>query len=178
VTLRVYHGQGVGAGPGATGKYEVRIIGPGCNASSNGDSGGNETKPKVDPPQDVPYDPNNQMSVKLYLFNSKKVRNADCFEGIEEVPMSITKRPSMLRASLEELIRYPEIQRGYSNFTTNISLQDVKIENGNALIYISGAIGDDCNRNRVILQLGRTARQFPSVKNVRIFLNNTEIAYR
>jgi hypothetical protein len=141
----------------------------------DGNSGNNETKPKVDPPvQDVPYDPNNQISVKIYLLNSKKTGNANCLAGVEEVPMSITKRPSMLRATLEELFRYPEIQRGYLNFASKVSLDDVKLENGTAMIYVSGNVDSGCNGIRFMRQVGLTARQYPTVKAVKIFLNDVE----
>lgn len=113
-----------------------------------------------------------KINVKLYLFEIGKGK-VGCGDKLIEITASVTKQPSMLRAALDELFRYPE-QSGQANSTLGMKLSDVKLVNGLASIYVRGSLGGECDDPRFIAQITSTAKQFPTVKNVKIYLNGRE----
>jgi spore germination protein GerM len=84
-----------------------------------------------------------------------------------------------LRAALLQLLSIKDTSYGESGLYTalaqaDLSLDEVSIENGEAVIKLSGdlSLGGVCDNPRVQAQLVETALQFPTVNKVSIFLND------
>lgn len=122
-------------------------------------------------------------SVKVYLVavgdEGKMGRKIGCGDSLVPVTRSVRATSAPLRAALLELLSLP---REYSedsrlnNFWVgrNLRLKSVSISRGTATIHITGEgpfVAGVCDEPRIISQIEATARQFPTVRRVRVFIN-------
>lgn len=84
----------------------------------------------------------------------------------------------MLREALNQLLGLKDQYYGQSGlynalYQSTLSVEDVRIENVQAIIQLSGqlVLGGVCDNPRVEAQLVETALQFATVKSVTIFIH-------
>jgi spore germination protein GerM len=122
-------------------------------------------------------------SVKVYLVavgdDGKMGRKIGCGDSLVPVTRSIKATGAPLKAALSELLslprEYPADSR-LGNFWvgSNLRLRSVSIQRGTATIHIIGEgpfVAGVCDEPRITSQIEATARQFPTVKRVRVFVN-------
>jgi spore germination protein GerM len=146
-----------------------------CSASVLGSSG--------------PHFPSSTTEVKVYLvavgddgYSGKKI---GCGDSLVEVKRTIAPSDAPLKAALDELLSITEpIQKRVDLELTNywkgtdLKVQSAKISKGTATIRITGQlpVAGVCDEPRITEQINATAKQFPSVKRVKVFLNGTPLA--
>jgi Sporulation and spore germination len=122
-------------------------------------------------------------AVKVYLValgdDGKAGRKIGCGDSLIAVERSIEKTPAPLTAAIRELLSTPEHSNGVprlDNFWKGrrLKLESVTLRNGTATIRISGelAVAGICDEPRIESQIDATAKQFTTVKRVRVFVNN------
>jgi Protein of unknown function (DUF3828)/Sporulation and spore germination len=125
--------------------------------------------------------------VKVYLIalddKGKRGRKVGCDDSLVPVTRSIPVTKAVLKAALQELLSLPPESPDYpglQNFWKgeNLALKSVAIVGGTATIRITGAVsvGGVCDEPRIVGQIEATARQFPGVKRVRVFIGKQTLA--
>jgi len=125
--------------------------------------------------------------VKVYLIalndKGKRGRKVGCDDSLVPVPRSVTTTAAPLKAALMELLSIPAEpveNPGLQNFWKgeNLKLESVAIQNQTATIHISGHVfvAGVCDEPRIVGQIEATARQFPTVKRVRVFIGKETLA--
>jgi hypothetical protein len=63
-------------------------------------------------------------------------------------------------------------------YQSDLQLESVTVEAGKAVIKLTGSLtlGGECDNPRVAAQLDATARQFPTVSELSIFINDKLLA--
>lgn len=129
--------------------------------------------------------------VKVYLvvvgddgYSGKRI---GCGDSLVAVTRTINKSTTPLKAALEELLAMPrETKRdlpkedlGNYVFGPDLKLSSVSISKGTATIRFSGAISvaGICDEPRITEQIEATAKQFPTVKRVKVFVGNRTLRY-
>lgn len=121
-------------------------------------------------------------TVKVFLVaigdNGASGKLIGCGDSIMPVTREIVPTQGVLRAALEILLGIKQQNYGQSGlynalYQSNLTIEDVRIENGKASIRLSGRLllGGVCDNPRVEAQLVETAKQFSTVKEVEIFIN-------
>lgn len=125
--------------------------------------------------------------IQIYLValedNGQNGPKIGCGDSLIPVEREITPTAGPLRAALEELLSLKEQYYGQSGlynalYQSDLHLEKVTIdENGQAVIHLAGnyALGGVCDTPRFKAQLEATARQFSTVRDVVIFINNIPI---
>ena len=125
--------------------------------------------------------------IKVYLIalgdegrNGKKI---GCGDSLVAVTRNVKKTPAPLTAALRELLSMPAQSTAtppLENFWKgrNLEVKSVSIRNGMAAIHISGEVfvAGICDQPRIQSQIDATARQFPSVKRVKVFIGKQTLA--
>jgi spore germination protein GerM len=106
-----------------------------------------------------------------------------CDDSLVPVTRSIPATKAVLQAALQELLSLPAESPDYpglQNFWKgeNLALKSVAIVGGTATIRISGtvSVAGVCDEPRIVGQIEATARQFPGVKKVRVFIGKQTLA--
>ena len=126
-------------------------------------------------------------NVKVYLVavgdNGKRGKKIGCEDSLVPVTRTVAKTPAPLKAAIEELLSMPSESTdapGLQNFWKgrNLRLQSVSIQQHTATIHISGEVfvAGICDEPRIIGQIEETARQFPTVKRVKVFIGKQTLA--
>ena len=120
--------------------------------------------------------------VKVYLVavndNGKKGKKIGCEDSLIPVTRKIKPTDSPLKAAIEELLAVPhEYSKELGNYWwgKNLKLKSVSITDGAAAIHISGEgpfVAGICDEPRITEQIEETARQFPTVKSVKVYVND------
>lgn len=121
------------------------------------------------------------MRVKVYLValgdNGKTGKKIGCEDSLVPVTRSVNKTAAPLTAALTELLttaQHPTEDPKLENFWKgrNLRIKSVSIRNKMATIHISGevAVAGVCDVPRIESQIEETARQFPNVKRVKVFI--------
>lgn len=125
--------------------------------------------------------------VKLFLIaiddGGKSGRKVGCNDSVVAVRRVVPRASAPLRAALEELLRLPA-QSGEGGQMHNALHQSklkvgrVFVRRGEAVIHLSGRLvtGGTCDAPRVQAQLEETARQFASVRRVKVYVNGKPLA--
>ena len=125
--------------------------------------------------------------VKVFLIaiddGGKAGRKVGCNDSVVAVRRVVPRASTPLRAALEELLRLPA-QSGAGGQMHNalhqpkLRLGRVLIRRGEAVIHLSGMLttGGTCDAPRVQAQLEETARQFPTVRRVKVYVNGTPLS--
>lgn len=126
-------------------------------------------------------------SVKIYLVavgdDGKTGKKIGCGDSLIAVTHPITKTPAPLAAAVRELLSTPPQSDGNAKLENfwkgrNLKVQSVSLRNGTATIRISGEVfvAGICDEPRIQSQIEATARQFPTVKRVKVFIGNRTLA--
>ena len=122
--------------------------------------------------------------VKVYLvavgddgYSGKRI---GCGDSLVAVTRTSSKSTTPLKAALEELLAMPrETKRempkeGLGNyvFGPDLKLSSASISKGTATIRFSGeiSVAGICDEPRITEQIRATAKQFPTVKRVKVFV--------
>lgn len=121
--------------------------------------------------------------VKIYLValgdNGKNGKKVGCEDSLVPVTRKVEATAAPLKAALLELFadREPdkkEIDLNLGNYWRGMQLKSVSIEKGTAIIHLTGEapkVAGICDYPRITEQLKETAKQFPTVKRVKVFIN-------
>jgi hypothetical protein len=125
--------------------------------------------------------------VRVYLVavgdNGKAGKKIGCDDSLVAINRSIPPTHGPLKAALQQLLSIPseygEVPK-LNNFWKgrNLRLKSVSIWRRTAIIRIAGEIfvAGICDEPRIVEQIEATARQFPSVQRVRVFVGNRTLA--
>lgn len=128
----------------------------------------------------------NTMSVKVYLVamgdNGKTGKKIGCEDSLVPVTRTIRKTAAPLTAALAQLLatpQHPAVNPKLENFWKgrDLKIKSVSIRNNTATIYISGEVfvAGVCDIPRIESQIEETARQFPNVKRVKVFIGRQSL---
>ncbi len=135
------------------------------------------------PEQKVADTPTGPQLVKVYLIavgdNGVSGDLIGCGDSAVPVDVEIAPTQGVLKAAFQSLLSIKTRDYGQSGlynalYQSRLQLDSARIENGTATIYLSGSLllGGECDNPRVEAQLTQTARQFSTVQEVSIFINN------
>lgn len=125
--------------------------------------------------------------VKVYLVAvgdaGAKGKRIGCDDSLVPVSMPVESGSVPLEAAIRLLLAAPP-ESGDSpqleNFWrgTDLKLASVVVKKGTATIHISGeiSVAGVCDEPRIVKQIEETARQFKTVKRVRVYVNGRPLA--
>lgn len=127
-----------------------------------------------------------KMTVKIFMIaegdNGASGKLIGCGDSAVAVNREIPKTEAVLKAAIEQLLSIKDRAYGQSGlvnslFESNLQVQSVAIENNKAVIKLTGTVmsAGSCDDPRLKAQLEETALQFPTVKEVDIFINDKNI---
>src|SRR5687767_2387224 len=128
-------------------------------------------------------------AVKLFFIldegNGQHGKRVGCGDSVVPVVVKIAPTASPLKAAFTELLAAKGefyCQTGLRNSLSQSALrvEDVSVKNRVATIRLAGEYrdGGHCDTPRAEAQLLETARQFPTVRRVRILVNGEELKFR
>lgn len=121
--------------------------------------------------------------VKVYLValgdNGKNGKKIGCDDSLVSITRKVPATASPLKAAMLELLadREPdkkEIDLNLGNYWRGLQLKSASIKKGTAVIHLRGEaprVAGICDEPRIKGQIIETAKQFPNVKNVKVFIN-------
>jgi spore germination protein GerM len=124
--------------------------------------------------------------VKVYLVavgdNGKMGRKIGCEDSLVAVMRPIKGTSAPLKAAIQELLSIPS-ETGdnpkLQNFWKgrNLRVKRVSISKSTATIYLSGEVfvAGICDEPRIKSQVEETAKQFPNVKRVKVFIRKRRL---
>jgi spore germination protein GerM len=129
----------------------------------------------------------NSQSINIYLVavgdNGKSGRKIGCEDSLVAVTRTIKKTAAPLTAAIRELLQTPQHPEGSPNLENfwkgrNLKVRSVSMVNGTATIRLSGelSLAGVCDEPRIESQIDATARQFPTVKRVKVFIGNETLS--
>ena len=131
----------------------------------------------------------NDQSIKIYLVavgdDGKTGKKIGCGDSLIAVTRTIKKTAVPLAAAIRELLQTPQHPNvdgspNLENFWKgrNLKVRSVSIVNRTATIRLSGAlsVAGVCDEPRIESQIDATARQFPTVKKVKVFIGKQTLA--
>ena len=123
--------------------------------------------------------------VKVYLVAigdaGKRGRKIGCDDSLVAVKRTVKSDGAPLKAAIRELLSMPhEYEGGLGNywFGENLRVSGATISRGTATIRITGKVfvAGVCDEPRIEEQIKETARQFPGVRRVKVFVNGRTLA--
>jgi len=123
--------------------------------------------------------------VKVYLVAvgdaGKAGRKIGCDDSLVAVTRSVRNDGAPLRAAVRELLSTPrESEGGLGNYWhgERLRVTGATISRGTATIRITGQVfvAGVCDEPRIEEQVKETARQFPGVRRVNVFVNGRPLA--
>ncbi len=124
--------------------------------------------------------------VKVYLVavgdEGKAGRKIGCGDSLVPVTRRINTGGAALKATIRELLLIPkDYNEQLKNFWQgrNLRVRSVVLRGGVATIHLSGegpAVAGVCDEPRITSQIEQTARQFPNVRRVKVFVNGRTLA--
>jgi spore germination protein GerM len=123
--------------------------------------------------------------VKVYLVavgdNGKTGKKIGCEDSLVPVTRTIKATKASLKAALVELVSIPhEYNGGLGNyvFGPDLKVRIVSISRGTATIRFAGhiSVAGVCDVPRITEQIEATAKQFPTVKRVQVFVGKRRLA--
>jgi hypothetical protein len=131
----------------------------------------------------------NSQSIMIYLVavgdDGKTGKKIGCGDSLIAVSRTINKTAAPLTAAIRGLLQTPQHpgvdgNPKLENFWKgrNLKVRSVFIVNHTATIRLSGepSVAGVCDEPRIESQIDATARQFPTVKRVKVFLGNQILA--
>jgi hypothetical protein len=139
-----------------------------------------------------------KLQVKVFLIapedNGRSGKKIGCNDSVVAVRREIKPTPAPLRAALSELLGMPQEYGTTTTLPTSSSaaapklynalhrselyIKGVTIRRGEAMIHLGGRLtsGGVCDTPRIASQIEETARQFPAVKRVKVFINGMPLS--
>jgi hypothetical protein len=125
-------------------------------------------------------------TVKIVLIeledNGQSGPLVGCGDSAIPIHVTIPRTQGVLRAALEKLLSAKQQfygESGYYNalYQSDLEVASVRIEQGNAIIYLTGTImlGGVCDAPRLEAQIEQTALQFSTVSTVTVFVNDVPL---
>ena len=123
--------------------------------------------------------------VKVYLVAlgdaGRRGRKIGCDDSLVPVTRSVSADGEPLKAALAELLSTPrESEGGLGNYWQGegLRVRSAAVSGGTATIRISGRVfvAGVCDQPRIEEQIKETARQFPGVRRVRVFVNGVALS--
>jgi spore germination protein GerM len=123
--------------------------------------------------------------VKVYLVAVGDAGRSGQKVGCDDSLVAVTRRVGAggapLKAAVRELLSMPREHEGrLGNYWQgeNLRLRDVTLRGGTATIRITGRlhVAGVCDEPRIEGQIRETARQFPGVRRVRVFVNGRPLS--
>jgi len=131
----------------------------------------------------------NGQLIKIYLVavgdDGKTGKKIGCGDSLIAVTRTVKKTAAPLTAAIRELLQTPQHpgvdgSPNLENFWKgrNLKVRSVSIVNRTATIRLSGAlsVAGVCDEPRIESQIDATARQFPTVKRVKVFIGKQTLA--
>jgi hypothetical protein len=129
----------------------------------------------------------NNQSIMIYLVavgdDGKTGKKIGCGDSLVAVTRTIKKTAAPLTAAIRELLQTPQHPDGSPNLENfwkgrNLKVRSVSIVNRTATIRLSGSVSvaGVCDEPRIESQIDATARQFPTVKRVKVFIGRQTLA--
>jgi spore germination protein GerM len=124
--------------------------------------------------------------VKVYLVAlndaGKSGKKIGCDDSLVAVTKTIKATATPLKAALEELIATSGENNGQLGnyvFGPNLKVKSAIISKGTATIRFSGkiSVAGICDEPRIVEQIEATAKQFPTVKKVKVFVGKQTLSY-
>src|SRR5215211_1391942 len=140
------------------------------------------TMPSTIPPSATAAD----QTVKIVLIelegNGQSGPLVGCGDSAIPITVTIPRTQGVLRAALEKLFSAKQQfygESGYYNalYQSDLQVASVTIEQGKAIVHLTGTImlGGICDAPRVQAQIEETARQFSTVSDVTVFVNDVPL---
>jgi hypothetical protein len=130
--------------------------------------------------------PEKPRHIKVFLValgdNGKHGKKIGCDDSLVPVTRAIKPTSAVLKAALEELLSLPhQYDSRLQNYWRgeNMKLKQVSLNRGVAIIEITGNgpfVAGVCDKPRIITQIEETAKQFPTIKKVSVFVNGRPLA--
>jgi sporulation and spore germination protein len=126
--------------------------------------------------------------VKIFLVlvndDGRRGERFGCNDSIVAVDRAVAPTATPLRAALQALLddrkdSDPTSGEVYNVFyASTLTLESATIDNGKAVVRLNGQINQRgiCDAPRVQTQLEKTARQFPAVSSVEVFVGGRPLA--
>lgn len=117
--------------------------------------------------------------VKVYLVAvndaGKSGKKIGCDDSLVAVTRTIKATATPLKAALQELVAGPSERDGELGnyvFGPDLKVKSVSLSKGTATIRFSGqiSVAGVCDMPRITEQIEATAKQFPTVKRVRVYV--------
>jgi len=129
----------------------------------------------------------NSQTIKIYLVapgdNGKTGKKIGCGDSLIAITRNIKNTAAPLAAAIRELLLTPDHPDGNPNLENfwkgrNLKVRSVSIVNNTATIRLSGevSVAGVCDEPRIESQIEETARQFPTVKRVKVVVGNKTLA--
>ncbi|MFA5174928.1 MAG: GerMN domain-containing protein [Patescibacteria group bacterium] len=125
-------------------------------------------------------EPVEEMTVKVFFNNSVMDPENSC-DKVFSAERKVKKTPAVARAALDELLKGPTEEEKTKGFFTSIN-DEVKINfinidsDGNINVdfdeQLENSVGGSCRVSAIRSQITETLKQFSTVKNVIISINN------
>lgn len=126
------------------------------------------------------------MNVKVYLVatgdNGKTGKKIGCEDSLVPVTRKVAKTGGTLNAAISELLKTTkEYDDKLSNYWggNDLKIKSISIKKGTATINLTGdgpAVAGICDIPRITTQIEATAKQFSTVKRVKVFVNGKTLA--
>lgn len=133
----------------------------------------------------VPTQPTEQ-NVNIFLIaledNGQSGTLVGCGDSAVPITVTIPKTQGVLRAALKKLLSEKAQYYGESGlynalYQSDLQVAGVTIEQGKAVIHLTGTItlGGTCDAPRLQAQIEQTARQFSTINDVAVFVNDVPL---
>jgi hypothetical protein len=146
------------------------------------------TIPAAAADQVKPDVPSSGQMVKIFVIavedNGQTGIPVGCGDSAVPVMVEIPPTQEVLKAALEALFSVKDEYYGQSGLYNALYQSDLQVEsvsldnNGKARVYLTGNLimGGECDTPRVQAQVEQTVLQFPTVKDVVIFINGKPLS--
>jgi hypothetical protein len=126
--------------------------------------------------------------VKIFVIavddNGKTGIPVGCGDSAVPVQVEIPATQGVMKAALKALLSVKDQYYGQSGLYNALYQSDLQVEsvsidnNGKASVYLTGSLimGGECDTPRVQAQIEQTILQFPTVKEVVIFINGKHLS--
>ena len=121
--------------------------------------------------------------VKVYLVRlegaGKSGKKIGCGDSLYAVTRTVKWTATPLKSAIEELLSMSNEEGNYWK-GENLKVEKAFIVKGAANIYITGngpQVAGICDEPRITSQIEATARQFPTVKRVIVYVNGEPLRY-
>ena len=120
--------------------------------------------------------------IKVYLVKvgdaGKGGRKIGCDDSLVAVTRTVKATATPLKSAIEELLSISQDEGNYW-IGENLKVKSASISKGTATIHITGdgpSVAGICDEPRITSQIEETAKQFPTVKRVKVFVNGHTLA--